>query len=284
MVTRTIIGALLVSTSGWVLPVQAQQFCSDERKRHHLELQRQTNLVVNSDAMLDTTSTTPVSAVEMRPEPLFSFKHTIGAILESAQVPNTATSREAFVQTMLDTFSPTDTVALNRKAGVLVPIDRPFREASGSTRRVCGRERHQPERDRHAPLGVVQPLRFGACQLEPLRRASDRLWEGKSWLSSARFLLIFEAAVPNPDPAAGEAGCRPVTEFWAGLSGSSAGSDTEIAKKLHAFFYEGKTDPALPGPICWGRWSIFGTTAATATAARCAAICSCSSPGNCASG
>ena len=60
-----------------------------------------------------------------------------------------------------------------------------------------------------------------------------------------RFLLIFEAAVPNPDPAAGEAGCRPITEFWARLSGSTAGSDTDIAKKLHAFFYQGKTDPSL---------------------------------------
>ncbi len=48
--------------------------------------------------------------------------------------------------------------------------------------------------------------------------------------------------MPNPDPAAGEAGCRPITEFWAGLSGLS--DDTEIAKRLSAFFYEGKTDPA----------------------------------------
>ena len=36
-----------------------------------------------------------------------------------------------------------------------------------------------------------------------------------------RFLLIFEASVPNPDPDEGEAGCRPITEFWAGLSGIS---------------------------------------------------------------
>jgi hypothetical protein len=57
--------------------------------------------------------------------------------------------------------------------------------------------------------------------------------------------LIFEAAVPNRDPAAGEAGCRPIAEFWAGLSGPTGGTDTEIARKLHAFFYEGKTDPSL---------------------------------------
>ena len=60
-------------------------------------------------------------------------------------------------------------------------------------------------------------------------------------------MLIFEAAVPNPDPAAGEEGCRPITEFWAGLSGF-ASDDTEIAKRLSAFFYEGKTDPSLAEP------------------------------------
>src|SRR5262249_15425819 len=51
---------------------------------------------------------------------------------------------------------------------------------------------------------------------------------------------IFEAAMPNP--GIGEAGCRPITEFWARLSGT----DEEIARKLAAFYYEGKTDPTLP--------------------------------------
>src|SRR5690349_16811 len=30
-----------------------------------------------------------------------------------------------------------------------------------------------------------------------------------------RLHIIFEATLPNPDPAAGLAGCRPVAEFWA---------------------------------------------------------------------
>jgi hypothetical protein len=69
-----------------------------------------------------------------------------------------------------------------------------------------------------------------------------------------RFLLIFEASVPNPHPDQGEAGCRPIAEFWAGLSEPYAGNDAEIAKRLSAFFYEGKTDPShtesdLGGPV-----------------------------------
>ena len=81
------------------------------------------SLVVTSDAILDTTFDDAGLSGGDPTERLFSFEHTIGAILESAGAPNTATSREAFVQTMLDTFSPTATEVLNRKAGVLVPFD-----------------------------------------------------------------------------------------------------------------------------------------------------------------
>jgi hypothetical protein len=129
MVTRKIIGALLVSTSAAVLPAQAQ-FCSTSGTVTTLNFDVRPSLVVNKDAILDTTFGVAGLSGGDATETLFSFKHTVGAILESAGAPNTAASREAFVQTMLDTFSPSDTTALNRKAGVLVPFDTRSGEAS----------------------------------------------------------------------------------------------------------------------------------------------------------
>jgi len=54
------------------------------------------------------------------------------------------------------------------------------------------------------------------------------------------FHIIFEAVLPNPNPAAGLSGCRPVAEFWAGLS--AVGSMDERRAQLEMFFFQG-----LPG-------------------------------------
>lgn len=62
-----------------------------------------------------------------------------------------------------------------------------------------------------------------------------------------RNLIIFEAAIPNPAPACGLAGCRPVAEFWANLS---AMSDPEArADALEDFYFNGLPgfdEPLLP--------------------------------------
>jgi len=52
--------------------------------------------------------------------------------------------------------------------------------------------------------------------------------------------LIFEAKLPNPQPASGLEGCRPVAQFWADLSGVA--SSTERATRLRNFYLTG-----LPG-------------------------------------
>ena len=55
-----------------------------------------------------------------------------------------------------------------------------------------------------------------------------------------RNLVIFEAVLPNPSPAMGLEGCRPVANFWSGLS-----SDPDVssrANKLRDFYFLG-----LPG-------------------------------------
>ena len=55
-----------------------------------------------------------------------------------------------------------------------------------------------------------------------------------------RLHLIFEAVLPNPDPSAGLAACRPVAGFWASLSAIDAPSTRRA--ELERFFFQG-----LPG-------------------------------------
>ncbi len=49
--------------------------------------------------------------------------------------------------------------------------------------------------------------------------------------------IIFEAVLPNPNPQAGLAGCKPVAQFWADLSGVS--SMAERRARLERFFFTG---------------------------------------------
>ena len=49
--------------------------------------------------------------------------------------------------------------------------------------------------------------------------------------------IIFEPVLPNPNPAAGAAGCRAVAQFWADLS--TVDSMTERRARLEHFFFEG---------------------------------------------
>src|ERR1700761_6864997 len=50
-----------------------------------------------------------------------------------------------------------------------------------------------------------------------------------------RNLIIFEARVPNPKPAEGLSGCRPILEFWHGLSDESINA-VERGRRLHDFY------------------------------------------------
>ena len=58
--------------------------------------------------------------------------------------------------------------------------------------------------------------------------------------AQTRKSLIFEARLPNPQPASGLEGCRPVAQFWADLSGVA--SSPEHATRLRNFYLTG-----LPG-------------------------------------
>jgi hypothetical protein len=53
-----------------------------------------------------------------------------------------------------------------------------------------------------------------------------------------RNLIAFEARVPNPEPANGVKGCRPILDFWHGLSDKSLSASAR-GKLLHDFYLNG---------------------------------------------
>jgi hypothetical protein len=246
MFTHKVIGAALLSTAA-ALPAIAADFCQAVGDKIALDFEVKPSLVAHSDAIMETTFGAAGETGGAQNERLFSFARTIGAILESASDvggTNTPAAREAFVQTMIDSFALADGFALNPDAGVLMPLDARGGERLGlSAANLLDETNAQGMK----PLAVFN--RFDLAPADWIHCGEHRIVYGKESPNFPlnRFLLIFEAAVPNPDPTAGEAGCRPITEFWAGLS-AHAGDDTELARRLAAFFYEGKTDPSLATP------------------------------------
>ncbi|MCC2663602.1 MAG: hypothetical protein K0S35_1524 [Geminicoccaceae bacterium] len=246
MFTRKVIGAALLSTAA-ALPALAADFCQAVGDKIALDFEVKPSLVAHSDAIMDTTFDDAGLPGGDPGERLFSFKRTIGAILESAGDvggTNTPAAREAFVQTMIDSFALANGFTLNPDAGVLMPLDARGGERLGlSAANLLDDTNAQGMK----PLAVFN--RFDLAPADWIHCGEHRIVYGKESPNFPlnRFLLIFEAAVPNPDPTAGEAGCRPITEFWAGLS-AHAGDDTELARRLAAFFYEGRTDPSLAAP------------------------------------
>jgi hypothetical protein len=72
-----------------------------------------------------------------------------------------------------------------------------------------------------------------------------------------RNLIIFEARVPNPVPENGVKGCRPILDFWHGLSDKSI-SATARGKLLHDFYLEGLPGYHI-GPVVAIAHYTFGT-------------------------
>jgi hypothetical protein len=72
-----------------------------------------------------------------------------------------------------------------------------------------------------------------------------------------RNLIIFEARVPNPKPSDGLNGCRPILEFWHGLSDTTI-SAVERGRRLHDFYLNGLPGSNV-GPIVDVAHYTFGT-------------------------
>jgi hypothetical protein len=77
----------------------------------------------------------------------------------------------------------------------------------------------------------------------------------------ARFLMIFEAALPNPVPSQGLAACLPVAQFWDNLSASGV-TQAEFTSQLKKFYFTGieglPGNPAFPPVIQAQNYGIGG--------------------------
>lgn len=99
-------------------------------------------------------------------------------------------------------------------------------------------------------LAPADGANCGEYRINFARRSGDGQANGLT-----RLFIAFEARLANPTPSLGLAGCRPVLDFWRGLS--SVGPAVR-ASRLHQFYFDGlpgfrpvidKTQfGALPGP------------------------------------
>ncbi|TIX57622.1 MAG: hypothetical protein E5V28_14595 [Mesorhizobium sp.] len=193
------------------------------------------SMVVHTGAILDLTRG-DLSLDGAATESAFSFNRTVETILHSAGAARDQAAKVAFVQNLLDTLVPVDTFALNSEAGVQIPVDQRTEQSELNPEKLLDASSDQAMK----PLALFN--RFDLAPDNWSHCGEYRIVYGKADTNDGRFLLIFEAMVPNP--GVGEAGCRPIAEFWANLS-DTALSDTDRATRLSAFYYEGKTSPTL---------------------------------------
>jgi hypothetical protein len=241
-----------------------------------LDYQVEPSMVVHDDT-LDITFAQAGMANETGgsvDDSLFSFSRTIDSILRSARVINENTpadarqaARVAFVQTMIDSFDNDGKVMLNPKSGVLVPVD-DRRDDSGGGAAGEGSLSPADLLDASNPEFGMQPRAlFNRFDLAPADWSHCGEYRAVYSIPNGgikkRFFLIFEAMVPNPYFAgsdteekrlAAEAGCRPISEFWAGLSsleGDAAAQRLKRATQLSELYYrgvEGVTSKQGAGP------------------------------------
>lgn len=232
----SVAGTAIVAVLAAPLQAQTSAMCVEQSDgRFSLDFEIRPSLVVTSDSVLDATRG-DLGLDGAAGERAFSFSRTIGALLESANAPSDAASQQAFLQTMLDSFAVPAGQRLNADAGIMMPFDDRQAEATLSAAALL---------DEASPDAMVPLALFNRFDLAPedwSHCGEHRIVYGKNRTNPAsplnRFLLIFEAMVPNPSPADGERGCRRVAEFWAGLSGMS---ETDQAAALSSFYYDGET-------------------------------------------
>src|SRR5689334_4567401 len=89
----------------------------------------------------------------------------------------------------------------------------------------------------YTPIGITN--RFDLTPADGSNCGQYRITYAKTTvqLSAGEMLhIIFEPVLPNPNPAAGLAGCRPVAQFWADLTGVD--SMTERRARIEHFFFD----------------------------------------------
>jgi len=172
----------------------------------------------------------------------FPLASVMGQIAATGNAP--APTALALYQQMVDTLNDKahgtttgphcDDVLTNGNASIDgFPIECPRQEGSLSTTDPFG-----AGADGYSPVGIVN--RFDLAPKNGSNCGQYRLVYGKNSGKTQfnnRMLLIFEAVLPNPNPAAGLTACLPVAQFWDNLSNDA--DATSRATKLRSFYFTG---------------------------------------------
>jgi hypothetical protein len=186
----------------------------------------QRSLVVTDDAILN----------------MFSLQAVMDQIVGTSAVPSTAL--ELFHQ-WWDTERPSPGLGAGPhcdSAGIANMNGFPYtcRPAEGAQATVDPFTNAATNPNAYMPVGL-----FNRFDLAPASGANCGeyrvVFARRSGLTNPRDrnFLIFEAVLPNPTPEQGLEGCRPVANFWNGLTADA--DVTSRATKLHDFYFLGLT-------------------------------------------
>jgi hypothetical protein len=168
----------------------------------------------------------------------FSLPKTLDNILKTARgdmsAPISATEREALLDTLLESLK--QETLTNDDSGLTFPV---IRQPGFDT--LSAKDLLKVDGpDEMLPVGLFN--RLDQTPQDMSNCGEYRIVYAKNNGGGFnRFFLIFEAALPNPDPGNVE-GCRQVAKLWDGFRSAS---DDQIATALNDFYYKG-------GPVAGG--------------------------------
>lgn len=161
-------------------------------------------------------------------ESRFSFAKTIGKILTTAGIADTPANREAIVSTMFLSFNSSQFT--NPLSSLPIPVQQRPGDAGISAADLL----NPASPDGLKPIGLFNRLDLAPADWSDC--GEHRIVYG----AGARLIfLIFEAKLPNPNPAAGKQGCRAVAQRWVDVSNAPVNQRNQL---LDEFYYTG-----LPG-------------------------------------
>jgi hypothetical protein len=198
----------------------------------------------------------------------FSFLRTIGSILTSMNIDDTAEKREAFIKTLLTSFNYD--VQVNPISGLRMRIDQRSVEAGLDPKKLL---------DPGDPTGLVPVALFNRLDLAPADWSNCGeyriVYSFKAPIPvtptaptpTSRFFLIFEARTPNATVrGTGFEGCRATANFWRSLTGVNEAKERAI--RLEKFYFTGSAGTAgrvvqaknYGGPLGQVRGNLFLNT------------------------
>ena len=171
----------------------------------------------------------------------FSLAKTLDNILRTARgdmsAPISATEREALLDTLLESFRQTKLT--NDVSGLTFDVVPRPGESTLSAEELLKVD---------GPDGMLPVGLFNRLDLTPKDMSNCGeyriVYAKKDGSIFNRFFLIFEAALPNPDPNNSVEGYRQVAKFWDGFRSAP---DDKIATALNDFYYKG--GPVAGGPL-----------------------------------